>query len=266
MTDWKEGDDGIYSATVPKGTKSRNLYVNGNAAKYARRMIANRKDFSYTSTGMTWTDPQYDWLQNTAGIEGGEIRFLNSFTERYNPIRSVGYHELVMVQDFWANNTWGWDTVNNPFADFGVWVQNARSLLTEGGQFYLDSDAGVVYYKPLNGEDMRIVETYLGILECLVSVSGTYDDLAHDITFSGLNFVGLGAQNVSVTDAHFAQVMGNAITAGEIQDQAHHPDSDSQINKGDLYFQQHFHQQLGLIQRFSTDLRHICSILGSLTQ
>lgn len=191
VTGWTEGENGVYSASVPKGTKSRNLYVNGKASNYARRKIANRKDFSYTSTRMTWTDPQYDWLQTTPGIVGGEVRFINSFTDRYNPIQSVGDRELVMAPDSWANNIWGWDTVVNPFADFGVWVQNVRALLTEGGEFYLDSDAGLIYYKPLDGEDMSTVETYLGILECLISVSGTYDNPAHDILFSGLNFVSI---------------------------------------------------------------------------
>jgi hypothetical protein len=189
VTGWTIGNNGIYSASVPVGTQSRNLFVNGKAANYARRKIANRKDFSYTQTGMSWSNSQYDWLQTTAGIAGAEVRFINSFTDRYAPIRSVGNRQLVMVQNSWANNIIGYDTVQNNNADFGVWVQNALALLTEGGQFYLDSNAGKVYYKPLNGEDMATVETYLGVQECLLAISGSYGSPAHDVSFSGLNWV-----------------------------------------------------------------------------
>jgi hypothetical protein len=43
LTGWTQGTSGVYSATIPVGTESRNLYVNGMAANYARRKI-NRKD------------------------------------------------------------------------------------------------------------------------------------------------------------------------------------------------------------------------------
>jgi hypothetical protein len=189
VTGWTAGSNGVYSAAIPAGTKSRNLYVAGKAANFARRKLANRKDFSYTQTGMSWTSGQYDWLQTTAGIAGAEVRFINSFTDRYAPIQSVGSRQLVMVQNSWRNNIIGYDTVNNNNADFGVWVQNALALLSEGGQAFVDSAAGKVYYKPLAGEDMATVEAYLGVQEVLVAIGGTsYEDPAHDIVMSGLNF------------------------------------------------------------------------------
>jgi hypothetical protein len=189
VTGWAVGSNGIYSANVPAGTKSRNLYVNGNASNYARRKIANRNDITYTSTSMKWTSPSYDWMMNTQGIANAEVRFINSFTDRYAPIKSVGNRELIMKQNWWFNNNWGYDHVAKPNADFGVWVQNALALLTEGGQFYLDSNAGKVYYKPLSGEDMATAETYLATLDTLVSVGGTYEDPAHDISYIGISFV-----------------------------------------------------------------------------
>lgn len=78
---------------------------------------------------------------------------------------------------------------NAPNADFGVWVQNAHALLIEGGEFYLDSAAGVVYYMPLAGQDMTTVQSYLGILEALVVIGGSYDAPAHNIAFTGFDYV-----------------------------------------------------------------------------
>lgn len=188
VSGWTAGSNGIYSANVPAGTKSRNLYVNGKASSYARKKI-NRKDFTFTNTSLKWTSASYDWISNTQGIANGEVRFINSFTDRYSPIKSVGTRELIMKQNWWFNNNWGYDTVAKPNADFGVWVQNALALLTEGGQFYLDSSAGKVYYMTLAGEDMATAETYLATLDTLVSVGGTYADPAHDISFQGISFV-----------------------------------------------------------------------------
>lgn len=63
------------------------------------------------------------------------------------------------------------------------------ALISDGGQFYLDSKNGKVYYKPLAGENMATAETYLGVLEAIVMVGGTYDNPAHDITFQGFTIV-----------------------------------------------------------------------------
>ena len=188
VSGWTAGNNGIWSAAVPIGTQSRNLYVNGQAANYARKKIT-RNDFTYTNLTMTWTNPQYDWLMTTPGIANAEVRFINSFTDRYAPIEAVGNRTLVMKQYYWANQVIGYDTPNAPNADFGVWVQNARALLIEGGEFYLDSAAGVVYYMPLAGQDMTTVQSYLGILGALVVIGGTYDAPAHDISFTGFDYV-----------------------------------------------------------------------------
>ena len=63
VTSWTQGSSGMYSASVPSGTNSRNLFVGGKASNYAQRKIANRKDFTYISNGITWTNGQYDWVQ-----------------------------------------------------------------------------------------------------------------------------------------------------------------------------------------------------------
>lgn len=46
--------------------------------------------------------------------------------------------------------------------------------------------------------------------------------------------LGLGAHNISVADGYFTQVMGNSITAGGIQANAHHPSDPRMINSGVL--------------------------------
>ncbi|KAI3318055.1 pectin lyase-like protein [Xylariaceae sp. AK1471] len=187
VTGWTQGQNGIYSASVPVGSKSRNLYVDGKAANFARRRI-QRNGLTYTDSSIKWSSSDYDWMMSTAGLNGAEVRFISSFTDRYAPIDHVGTKELVMKQTVWHNQLIGYDTINHPNADFGVYVQNALAVLTDSGQFYLDSAAGKVYYKPLSGENLATAATYLGIQEVLISVGGTYDSPAHDISFDGITF------------------------------------------------------------------------------
>ena len=80
-------------------------------------------------------------------------------------------------------------TIKQPNADFGVWVQNTLGVLTEGGQFFHDSAAGKVYYKPLAGESIATADVHLGVLETVVAVAGTYASPAQNIKFDGVSFV-----------------------------------------------------------------------------
>ncbi|KAF5572340.1 xylanase A, partial [Fusarium pseudocircinatum] len=290
ISNWTEGDDGIWSASVPKGTKSRNLYVNGLAAQYARQQIHNRTGFEYTKVGMTWNSSAYDWILETPSIEYGELRAINSFNDR-----------VALIEK--ANQLIGYDQIAEPFWDGGVWIQNVKALLTDGGQFYLDRNESTVYYKPLEGENMATASAYLGVEEVLLVVGGTYEEPVHDLHFEGITFkhstwlrpdtygyidqqtgghmendslwpnfeasrphwwqvpsaiqvsaaynitiesytfrelgtggigvgndenahltgVGLGANNIYIDDNYFTQVMGNSITVGGIQADAHRP-------------------------------------------
>lgn len=196
VTGWiRNNATGIYEASVPKGLQSRNLYVNGWAANYARREL-NRTYFTATNTSFNWNSSEFDWLMTTPGIERAELRQIGSFTDRYAPIESVGDRELIMAQWCWHNQVRGYDDFAAPYADFGLFVQNALALLKDGGEYYLDSDQGKVYYKPLEGEDMSVVETYFGVLEAIVIISGTYDDPAHDISMENLNFVSISHRHM----------------------------------------------------------------------
>ncbi|KAF5963254.1 hypothetical protein FBULB1_13516 [Fusarium bulbicola] len=303
ISHWTEGNNGIWSAPVPRGTKSRNLYINGLTSQYARRQIHNRTDFEYTKVGMTWNSSDYDWIVETPGIENGELRAVNSFADRVALIEKVGDRVLEMKRDIWANQLIGYDHIAEPFWDGGMWIQNVKALLTDGGQFYLDRNESTVYYKPLDGEDMDTASAYLGIEEVLMVVGGTYEEPVHDLQFEGITFkhstwlkpdiygyidqqtgghmgndslwpnfeasrphwwqmpsaiqvsaaynitirsctfrelgaggisvgndknahltgIGLGANNIHIDDNYFTQVMGNSITVGGIQADAHHP-------------------------------------------
>lgn len=71
--------------------------------------------------------------------------------------------------------------VNSPF-----YLTNAKELLDEPGEWYLDLRAHKVYYYPLPGE--IVTEAIAPVLESLVSVSGTLERPVHDIFFKNITF------------------------------------------------------------------------------
>lgn len=69
-----------------------------------------------------------------------------------------------------------------------VWIENAYELLDDDGEWYLDQEAGYLYYKPLPGEDLTTAETVIGRLETLAEIEGELDDPVRNLEFDGLTF------------------------------------------------------------------------------
>ena len=65
---------------------------------------------------------------------------------------------------------------------------NSLSLLDSPGEWYLDRQAGRVYYWPREGEDLREDRVIVPFLETLVSVAGTADNPVSNIVFQGIGF------------------------------------------------------------------------------
>ena len=52
-----------------------------------------------------------------------------------------------MQQPAWNNNNWGYDTLAKPFAGGQLYLENSYSFLKNAGQWFLDPQAGQLYYK-----------------------------------------------------------------------------------------------------------------------
>ncbi|MBB5866777.1 hypothetical protein F4553_000156 [Allocatelliglobosispora scoriae] len=189
VTGWTVADSAqnIWRASASGAFDTRQLYVNGRIATRARTQV-NRADFTATTTGLTFTNGSLSYLNNLANENRIELESVNSFTDRYVPVQSINNNVIAMEQPAWSNNTWGYDTLNRPFHSGPMYLVNAREFLDAAGEWYLDTAAGVLYYKPLSGENMTTADIELPRLESLLRVGGTYSAPAHHIAFSGLQF------------------------------------------------------------------------------
>ncbi|WP_200942818.1 RICIN domain-containing protein [Cellulomonas sp. Root485] len=191
VTGWSVADSAqnIWRASVGTGFDARQLFVDGRIATRARTQV-NRGDFTFTNTGLTFTNGALSYLNNLANKSRVELETVNSFTDRYVPVQTIANNTLTMQQPAWNNNAWGYDTLTKPFRAGPMYLLNAREFLNEAGEWYLDTAAGTLFYKPLSGQNMATADVQLPRLESLLRVGGTYAAPAHHLSFVGLQFSG----------------------------------------------------------------------------
>ncbi|MBM9503021.1 NEW3 domain-containing protein [Actinacidiphila acididurans] len=189
VTGWtvKDAANNIYAASVPAGADSRQLYVDGALAPRAAITIS-RSDVKITPSGMTVVNPALDYLATLPEQSRIEVESQDSFTDRYAPVQSISGTTVTMQQPAWNNNNWGYDTLASPFAGGSLQLENSYAFLKTAGQWYLDPQAGQLYYKAPAGWTPTAHDIELPQLTSLLQVSGTYANPVRNITFQGIAF------------------------------------------------------------------------------
>ncbi len=68
------------------------------------------------------------------------------------------------------------------------YLTNARELLDNPGEWYLDAQAQKVYYMPRKGENMATADVEVPAVETLLRVEGTPDNPVKDVALEGITF------------------------------------------------------------------------------
>lgn len=210
ISGWSEHANGIFVADTERGLDSRQLYVNGIIAPRAS-MPVDSSDLTITPTGMTIENPDLAFLSDLQNQSRIELQALGDFTNRYSPVKSIDGTTVTMTQPAWDNNTWGWDTFQYTLLAPPTWyLENSLAFIDEVGEWYLDSEAGELYYKPAPGVDPNDLDVELPTVEVLISIGGTYDDPVTDLHFDGIEFTGTSWLGPS-TDGYANQQNGTFI-------------------------------------------------------
>ncbi|WP_347597595.1 NEW3 domain-containing protein [Acrocarpospora sp. B8E8] len=209
VTGWELDDPatGVYRAQVGTGFDTRQLYVDGKPAQRARIRLA-RSDITLNATGFTINNSSLAYLANLPDQKRIEFQAMLSFTNRFAPVERISGSTVVMQQPAWNNNTYGYDTIQSPLRTPTFFLLNSKSFLNEPGEWYLDTTAGVLYYKPLPGQDITRARVEVPRLESLLQVGGTYDDPARNLRFENLTFTGTTWLHPSSSDGYANQQTG----------------------------------------------------------
>jgi len=189
----------IYRAAVPAGTQSRQLFVDGVRAQRARGPL-NPSGFTLSGSSFTTSDSSYASFTNPSSVEVVDNA---QWKQMRCPLASItapsgGGSSLNVDPACFTNNNTSVPNRGFPFNGAGLpklnaisYVENAYQLLDQPGEFYLDSSAGFLYYKPRSGEDLSTADVELPTTETLLNASGTpghltpVNDTDPAITYTG---------------------------------------------------------------------------------
>ncbi|HVI98992.1 MAG TPA: right-handed parallel beta-helix repeat-containing protein [Sphingomonas sp.] len=207
---------GIWEADVPKGSDTRQLWVDGQLAKMAEAEVP-RDSVSFSETGITLKGDRFPDIAQWPDRDRLEIEGTGYFTDRFSPVARVEGRTLVMEQPAWGNNNWGYDTLARPYGPehAKLYLRNALALLDEAGEWAIDPGAGKLYYKPAEGVSMASADVVLPRLDHLISISGNYAQPVRDITFKGLRFSYTSWMGPS-TEQGYANQQSGAFLAGPL--------------------------------------------------
>jgi len=198
ITGWRKDDGPLWRADLPEVKAGewyfRQLFVDGRRATRARAP----NDGYFRVTGLVDEPPGVRW---NVGVD--KFRFQKG---DIRPWEDLGNVEVVVFHSWNTSRvriasvdeeagvvTFTGPTIFRPLAwdpDQRYYVENARELLDEPGEWYLDGPSGVLSYWPLPGEDLTKAEVVAPVLGELVRFEGNADEgrFVDHVHATGLSF------------------------------------------------------------------------------
>jgi len=196
VTGWKRGEDETWSAAVPGVRQGKwcfhQLWVNGRRAVRARSPNRDAetpywqmtgaelaKDFKrYTFTFAPGLLGNWKNVSDVEVVTFGEWEINRKRLESIDEKAGVAVLAPPHIPSRW----------NEPRRGRWCYFENARELLDEPGEWYLDRETGTLSYRPRPGEDVTRSEVVAPVLTRLVEVTGTAERPVRKIHFKGIAF------------------------------------------------------------------------------
>ncbi|OAM86916.1 right-handed parallel beta-helix repeat-containing protein [Termitidicoccus mucosus] len=220
VTGWSEEAGGVWRADVGADADFRQLWVNGMRAVRARAPNAG----------------QFITLPNEREEGGDGLDLPRCVPDGLAPrpdetelsVQIAWMHKRLRISRVYSKNGYTravinpaeWDAVcaqpqgDRNYKGRRAWLENARAFLDEPGEFFLDRAAGVVFYLPRPGEDMRAAEVIRPVAESLVRLDGPVAAPPRGLVFSGLTFCETGWTRPN--RAGFVDVQANSLVPEDI--------------------------------------------------
>jgi hypothetical protein len=194
ITGWRKAGDGLWAAEAPAARPNGwfgQLFVNGQRRSRSRlpkqgvlriegaieprggHSDANKSGFRFKPG-----DIRKDWK----AIQDVEVVVLQFWAEARLRIREIDDKDNIVrfTGSSWRSLSW----------NCGYYVENVWEAFTEPGQWYLDRSDGILYYRPLPGEDMAKAEVIAPTLQQLVRLEGDPQSgrWVENVEIQGLSF------------------------------------------------------------------------------
>ncbi len=208
ISSWHADPDrpGIYYASVPTGSATRQLYINGQRAQRARTPDYPASFLPNATQGIQFEVTEWNpasWRNPTTWHNPDQIEavLITQWKMMICGVESVsetapGEGYLLMDQPAWNNANCFVEEQNGELIP-GLWsfwqvtrFENSLSFLDEPGEWVLDPTANRLYYMPLADQPISEVVAELPTLESLITGTGTPGNPIARIRFENLTFQG----------------------------------------------------------------------------
>ena len=192
---WKLFDKtkNIWSATIPAGLDSRQLFVNGVRAQRARNIGNEKRWIVSDSVGHLTSDLSFLKWKNPSNVECVYREIWTAprcGVEQFKQVNDTTLR-IEMKQPGWRYcRNKGITSTRTPW-----YFENAYELLDESGEWYLDKTgaisgkANTIFYKPEDNQDIAKLNFTFPLAEKLFVVKGeSAEKPVQNLVFEGLNF------------------------------------------------------------------------------
>ncbi|MFL1012179.1 L-rhamnose mutarotase [Flavisericum labens] len=206
ITGWKKASqvsglnpEVVWVADAPKKAGNlldfRQLWVNEKKATRAKSTSGDKMDriLSWDKTSQTCWIPFKD---KSVNFEPG----MEMFIQQWWAIANLRIKDMEVKGDsaklyfhqpesrIQSEHPWPAPWISEKTGNSAFYLNNAKSLLNEPGEWYLDKEKAKIYYYPQNGEKLRSVKIVAPVLESLVEIKGTVDYPVSHVNFKGISF------------------------------------------------------------------------------
>jgi hypothetical protein len=195
ITGWEAYQDGVYRADVGTANPFYTLFEDGERATTARYPNRRSEDewapYLFSVLGEPEKEAVHQWLYSNPGdwdptwdLDDAQVVIWSGgswswFTDTV-PIKNPSWDDNQITLDHWTRYA-----LINSRSGSRYFFQNSLDFLDQPGEYYLDFDAGQLYYKPRGDiEDATIMAP---VTDTLIELAGSSPrHRVENITFDGL--------------------------------------------------------------------------------
>lgn len=186
------------------------LIVNGVKAKLCRypgegtlkAVLTENNHKSGLADGSKWFIAHKEDLENIEGVEDAIISYNHYWVDEHSPIESYDKESGKIVMEYRSrfllrsNYDADWKTANMHY-----YLENIGAAFSDPGEWFLDVKHGMLYYIPLEGEDIENLEIIAPTVKHFIDVQGTNEHIVKGIRFRNLDFIATKGDYASVKNA-----------------------------------------------------------------
>lgn len=222
---WVKSDEHIWKAAAPIEC-TRTLYVNDIPAQRARSKYVYDPIEFYSNENSEYV---YDGIKasatnfptNLTNPDDLELVWDITFTCQRMPVQDLKLEKntinFTMKQPAFQHMMTKAYKPTCPSMENHFYIENAKELLDEPGEFYFDKKEKMIYYYPYEEEDLQTADVYVGTTDFMVSAKGSsLENKLTNIIFDNIEFK-YGSWN-DVSDEGIVGVQADKIQLGEYDD------------------------------------------------